>query len=334
MPRYNLKSSLEKIDSFFSADSTGKATLEGSQAKHARAVKRTKLLLPCIAAAILGLLIVYPKIKQDLKSVGIDITKPKIGELEKLHIENTVFNITDDKNQVHNFTAKNVDETEAGSKLIKLIQPRGNLPLDAKTWVDAESPTGFYNQNTKVLKLTDNAEMFYSEGMNMEMFEVDYDFGKAYGYSESKVKGDGVFGKVSADGMEFFYDTSVLIFKGKTDITIYKRKPTDEEIDIKAQKQVEIYKNQNKVIAIGNAVVSQKGTDVNADRITGFFEKNGEDMQLDKVYAIGNVVITQGKNVLRGEEAETDMKTGISRIISKKGRVSGVFKEKEKKDDQ
>ena len=37
------------------------------------------------------------------------------------------------------------------------------------------------------------------------------------------------------------------------------------------------------------------------------------------------MVLTQGKNVLRGDRLMVDMTTGVSRVESKNGRVQGLF---------
>jgi lipopolysaccharide export system protein LptA len=39
----------------------------------------------------------------------------------------------------------------------------------------------------------------------------------------------------------------------------------------------------------------------------------------------GGVILTQGKNVLRGDRLVVDMTTGVSRVDSDTGRVQGLF---------
>ena len=47
-----------------------------------------------------------------------------------------------------------------------------------------------------------------------------------------------------------------------------------------------------------------------------------------------SIVIEQNGNILKGDLAETDLNTGISKLLSsaKQRRVKGVFKEKQEKD--
>jgi hypothetical protein len=210
----------KKLDSFFSGNIL--PSIKDSVTRHTKLVRRAKLILPCIAAALLSLLFIIPALKKDLSKFSIDITRPKAGELEKLHVENTVFYITDRNNNVHNFTADSIDETEPQSKLVRISNPEGILPVSEGVWLDIKSPTGYYNQEQNTLTLTDDVEIFYSAGMNIQVPYVVYDFRNLKGHSSKPVKADGFLGKLDSEGFEFYSQTGVMIFKGKTNIKIKK----------------------------------------------------------------------------------------------------------------
>ena len=76
-----------------------------------------------------------------------------------------------------------------------------------------------------------------------------------------------------------------------------------------------------KLEARGNVIVKQK--DQTATGELGIF-----DMKSNTVTLTGDVVMTQGKNVLRGDKLMVDLTTGVSRVESArngKGRVQGLF---------
>jgi lipopolysaccharide export system protein LptA len=70
--------------------------------------------------------------------------------------------------------------------------------------------------------------------------------------------------------------------------------------------------------AQGNVVVTQKDQIVTGE--TAVF-----DTKTNLVTMLGGVVLTQGKNVLRGDRLMVDMTTGVSRVESDSGRVQGLF---------
>lgn len=80
--------------------------------------------------------------------------------------------------------------------------------------------------------------------------------------------------------------------------------------------------------AKGGVLVVQK--DQTATGETGIF-----DMRANTITLIGNVVVTQHQNVLRGERLVVDMQTGVSRVEAAKdgqGRVQGLFQPGSMKD--
>jgi lipopolysaccharide export system protein LptA len=70
--------------------------------------------------------------------------------------------------------------------------------------------------------------------------------------------------------------------------------------------------------AKGNVVVTQKGQVVTGQ--TAVF-----DTQANLITMLGGVVLTQCKNVLRGDRLLVDMTTGVSRVESDSGKVQALF---------
>src|SRR5205807_9518328 len=70
--------------------------------------------------------------------------------------------------------------------------------------------------------------------------------------------------------------------------------------------------------AHGNVVVTQKDQVMTGE--TAVF-----DTKSNLITMLGGVVLTQGKNVLRGDRLLVDMTTGVSRVESDSGRVQGLF---------
>lgn len=212
---------LEKLDSYFNADSEQPVHKKRPLvSRYSRFVKLAKLALPGIAAVLIGLLLLFPSLKKDMRDFKLDITRPKQGELEKLHVENTVFYITDRDNKVNNFVASNIDETEPGSKLVKLTKPEGIMPLDENRWVNIKAPIGYFNQKTNLLELKEDVELFYSEGMNVNTSSAFFDFNTSRSYGRSPVIGQGFLGNLRAEGFEYSADADILTFTGHNDITI------------------------------------------------------------------------------------------------------------------
>lgn len=220
----------DKIDSYFNTDLQKLAEPNRKKNvydKRTRIVHMIKLLFPSIAAVLIGTLLIFPSLKHDIRDLKLDITRPKKEELEKLHVENTVLYVTNKDNQVNNFTARNIDEIEPGSKIIKLSFPEGMLPVSLTGWVNLKSLSGYFDQSTNIIKLTDSVEMFYNEGVEVHSDEVYYDFNQEKGYSNSPVAAEGIFGTLLAEGFEFSNKDNILTFTGHNDIVIHEESLKD-----------------------------------------------------------------------------------------------------------
>ena len=213
---------IKEIDSLFNEAYNQKKKTEPQDAVsiHTKKVRMAKLILPSFAAVLIAMLLIFPSLQTNDKSFLFDVTLPKKGELEKLHIEKTVLNITDKNNRVNNFTADNIDETEPGSKLIKLRNPDGMMPTSDMDWVNVKSPTGFYNQTANTLTLTDDVEIYYSQGMSVNVPDITYDFNANIARSDKPVKAQGEAGDLTSEGFIMNTETGVITFTGKTFIKL------------------------------------------------------------------------------------------------------------------
>ena len=342
----------KKIDSYFVQ---GIPEYKGEETKkRSSKVRAAKLILPSFAAIILALMILFPYLKTSQKTFDFDITLPKKGELEKLHVENTLFNVTDSDNKISRFTADNIDETEPQSKIVKLLNPKGKIPLKNGGFADMKSASGFYDQANNRITMIEDVFVNYNDEMNIKTSRTTYDFNLHIGEGNAEIEAEGVYGKMKAKSFEF--DTKNEIYKlfGDSFLDI-KRKPND--VFIKAKESITLYKLLQKVVIVGNGSVKEGDNVLYAEKIDVFYEEKNKQPELKDMKASGsvklvspkgvvyadrgkynpkteflelfdNVIIEQNGNKLFGDYATTNLNTGVSKIVSgsSKSRVHGVFK--------
>ena len=81
----------------------------------------------------------------------------------------------------------------------------------------------------------------------------------------------------------------------------------------------------SKMEAQGGVIVTQKDQTATGD--TGYF-----DMKANTVMLVGNVIISQGQNVVRGERLTVDLTSGTSRVEAGKGPVRMLIHQQPKSD--
>lgn len=146
----------------------------------------------------------------------------------------------------------------------------------------------------------------------------------------------------------------------KDDYMVLTGKPArikNDRATITATENITYYPGQEKAVAKGNVIADNGKNKVYSDIMEAFFQKDKEgtpvlqrveipknarivtkdgevtaktgvyypEQGLVKLYE--NVVINQNGNILRGDRAETDLNTGISKVLSGKSRVSGIWYE-------
>ena len=233
-----------------------------------------------------------------------------------------------------NITADN--RVEWHQKTQKIIAKGNAVATRDDMSINSNTLTGYYNQDAKTGKTKINRVV--ADG-NVKMHTPRADaFGNNLDYDLQK-------------------DEAVLIGE-PAKIT------TDKEV-ITAKEKITYYPSEQKAIALGDVQATDKdGNKIYSDKMIAYFIKENEkssNLIIDKVdvfgnvkittpdttvtsekgsyypregkaYLFNNVIINQEGNLLRGEKAETDFNTGISKLLSSsKGKVKGVFKEKEDK---
>ncbi len=86
------------------------------------------------------------------------------------------------------------------------------------------------------------------------------------------------------------------------------------------------------LLAIGNGRMGQRAVfeeTFTGETLRGSYLAGIYYPDKGKVYLYENVVINQNGNILKGDKAETDLNTGISKVLSGQSRVSGIWYEEE-----
>ena len=212
-----------------------------------------------------------------------------------------------------------------------------------------------WQQKTKVFVARGNARARQGDvTLRAEVLSAHYRSGKDGGTEIWRIDAEGNVRIQSTDqvatGRKGTYDVDkqLLVLTGKPRFTTGSDR-------ISATRSLEYSQSRNRAVARGNAVAVRNGRSLKAETLTATFEPDGKDGdKVKRIVAVGGVVftsptevfradradydvvterlklegsvrITQGRNELRGQSAELDLKTGTSRMKGGKGGVQGLF---------
>jgi lipopolysaccharide transport protein LptA len=342
---------VHKIDEFFNGKRPFSDRLKHKIGVRERTLRIAKLIMPSVAAVIICFIIIFPSLKNETVRIKNDVTFPKEGELEKLHIENTTFSITDRENKISIFTADSLDEMPENSEVVKIMNPKGKLAIGKQDEiVDMVAKFGFYNQSKSHIKIQDDVKVVYTDGSTVLTNSAEYDFNQSLGYGNEDIHAFGSWGKLWAQGFEYFQKDELLVLNGKS-------KVLNEDGEITSCKQMRFYKNENRLEAEGNVIIKTSESILYADVVKAdLVEKSG--ISIKKIVAFGNikvvtkdgiargqyavydpekseiqleqnVSIEKDGNIIYGQKAIANIKTSVSKILTgpgSKNRVSGVIR--------
>ena len=306
----------KKIDAFFDGEKPFENQKSNDKVSISRSLRFIKLGFPCLAALLLGLMIVVPNIRKSAELQDIT-TLPHKDELEKLHVEDTVFYITDHKNRVSRLTAVNIDETAPGSQKVKLTNPKGDIAADNGN-IAITAQTGFLDRNVNLMELLGDVRATLDDGSVVTTQSVSYEFDKDFGFGREQVHAVGDWGTLEADAFTYDRVQELLTLMGHNKIISTKGV-------LSARDKTEILRFENKVYAYGEASVRQENISVVADKIVGSFSENNHELQ--KAEAFGNVKIKTNNETAFGAEGVYDASSGkidlygASQTAKKDGRV-------------
>ena len=134
---------------------------------------------------------------------------------------------------------------------------------------------------------------------------------------------------IESDTMEVEQKANRATFVGHVDATRGTVRMRSSRLVVnfkKAAKGAKAKTELTKLDARGNVVVTSKGQRATSDWAIMLVQAN-------KVTMGGNVVLTEGKTVIKGNKLELDLNTGKSRLFGggSSGRVKGVFLPSQKK---
>ena len=343
---------LKKIDAFFEDASLFEKKTRRRLDRRAHFLRFLKLFMPSVAAVLIALILLFPSIKKNTFVPQSKLAMPKLEDIEKLHIEQTSFFMTDVDGKISTFTADLMEETETGSKVVKITNPKGKIALNAEDkFADVRANTGFYNQETNKIEAKEEVFAVYDNSTILKTFQAEYDFSKAVGEGKYPVYAEGQWGKLWAEGFLYDKNQDILYLNGKTKIV-------HDDTVLDALKQVIYEKKLSRITALGNVIVTEPDKTLYADEVslltTG--EKDGE--KIKKIEAFGNVrvkagegeikgdkglyepdknllelegnvVIKKDNNLIYGDKAVFDTSTSVGRMLSysKNNRVTGVIRD-------
>lgn len=195
---------------------------------HSRFVQRTKWALPSLAVALLMLIAVWPRLEAAFDHVRFGPPRIDLAEARRLRMVDPRYNGIDRNNRPYFLTAHSATQVTQGDNIISLDAPKADMTTTSGSWVELSGDTGTYQTQPQLLNLYGDVTLYQDRGNEFHTDSARIDMLNGTAQGDDTVHGQGPFGHVTAQGFTMYNHGDVIVFNGKTNLTLLPR-PTATE---------------------------------------------------------------------------------------------------------
>ncbi|MBF0268320.1 MAG: LPS export ABC transporter periplasmic protein LptC [Alphaproteobacteria bacterium] len=187
---------------------------------YTRFVGMMKIILPAVAALVLGLVLIWPQIVGKDERFRVSFSNINTKDVDTLSMVNARYFGTDKDNQPFTVTADAATEASKGAKAVELEAPKADMMTRDNQWLALSADNGLYSQPSSTLDLLGNVNLFHDKGyeIHTQSAQADLKMGTASG--DDRVRGQGPFGALTADGFRLYDKGARIIFTGKAHLVL------------------------------------------------------------------------------------------------------------------
>jgi lipopolysaccharide export system protein LptC len=183
-------------------------------------VSTLKVLLPALAAAIVLLLAVWPRLAPEGNHFRVGVADLQPEEARNLSMVNPRFRGRDDKSRPYTVVAKVATQESSGADEVDLDQPKADMTLKSGAWVALTANQGLYQREREYLHLDGNVSLFHDQGFEFRTSAAEVDLNASTAHSDRPVEGQGPAGTLNAQGFRLLDGGQRIIFTGQSHMTI------------------------------------------------------------------------------------------------------------------
>jgi len=190
--------------------------------RYSRFVRLMKLALPSAAVLVMGLVLAWPQVQNQVDRLGLDLAYLNLLAGNPSSIVNPRYFGVDERNQPYSVTAARAEERSDGSGLIDLTEPSGDIELDGERWISVRGDAGVYSREDGTVVLEGDVVMYRDDGVQFFTESARYDLETRQGQSDVPIEGRWSNGVIeSEDGFRMFDGGGIILFKGQAHMILH-----------------------------------------------------------------------------------------------------------------
>lgn len=194
---------------------------------HSRMVVSLKVLLPSLAALLVGLVILWPQL-QARQDEAISIVSETDAVPQDQMMVNPRFFTVDGKGEPLNMTAENAYELPGETRRIRLNNVKADLVLKDNRFLALDAAAAVYFQSEDAVELSESVNLYSEDGfeLNTTQAQIGLKDQNLKGTAETFIRTPA--GTAVSDGFEITDGGTIVRLTGKTKVVFYPNRKDEE----------------------------------------------------------------------------------------------------------
>ncbi len=172
----------------------------GHSAFYSRLVIWLRVVLPALAVALAGLVLLWPRLNPIDQRFRITPVQVGIDDLENLRMLSPRLLGLDDRNQPYTIIAEQATQASAVAETTELAKPNGDIAISDGSWIALSAATGFYNKSAQTLDLVGDVNLFQDGGYEIHTAKARIFLGPGNAEGDAPVVGQGPGAELQGQG--------------------------------------------------------------------------------------------------------------------------------------
>lgn len=184
--------------------------------RYSRFVNLMKVALPALALLLTLMVVAWPRLQNtasDLFAVSFGTLSG--GSVGSQRLVNARYHGTDADNQPFMVTADLAEETEPGSRVVRLTNPKADMTSSDGAWMMMAARTGQYSQDKGDLTLSGGVDLFHDDGYELHTPSATLNLRAGTATGTEPVNAQGPLGSLTAEGFTYDRDAGRVEFTGR-----------------------------------------------------------------------------------------------------------------------
>ena len=200
--------------------------------RHTRFVAAMRLVLPAIAALLLGMLALWSRFGLDGDRFMLSLGTLGPAHIDSMSMDNPHFEGLDEKKRPFSVTAKQANQVDKNADVIDLTKPQADMTMENGTWLSIDSDSGRYRRQDQQLDLTGVVNLFQDQGYEMHTRNLHIDLASGKATGREAVQGQGPAGNLTAEGIEVSDGGKRVMLFGRSHMVLNPGEQTSEAVPL------------------------------------------------------------------------------------------------------